>query len=133
MPGTSRDDTTRKSSAETTAGFLSTAVLALLIAHLVWQAVKAQDSPPEVTFQIGEIVSDEIGWTVLFEARNTGGRTAADLTILCELVGGAEVVELREAHLDYLPPRGSRTGGVYFGQDPRKLSIRCAAGSFSDP
>jgi uncharacterized protein (TIGR02588 family) len=72
------------------------------------------------------------GWLVEIEATNLGHSAASHLEILGELPapGG---VEQRSVVLDYVPPRSSRRGGLYFSGDPRARPLTLRAVGYQSP
>ncbi len=73
------------------------------------------------------------GYVVKFRAVNSGPSTAAALAVSGALHEAATAIETSEAVIDYLPPRGERSGGLIFQNDPARYELRLEAKGYADP
>ncbi|MGH8729003.1 MAG: hypothetical protein ACREV9_12820 [Burkholderiales bacterium] len=115
------------------AGFgllLVTAAIALLL-H---EAIREPKSAPDIALDAAAPVKVRSGWHVTITATNRGGKTAAKLAILAELRDkNSKAVESAELTFDYLAPRSTRQGGVYFQNDPGQFELALTAKSYVAP
>ena len=103
------------------------------IAFIAWEGYTDEGSPPQMTFQVQSVVEVPEGWLVELRAMNRGDKTAADVLVEGELHGPSGSVETSETSFQYLPPRSSRSGGLYFRNDPRKLELSIRAKGYESP
>jgi uncharacterized protein (TIGR02588 family) len=104
-----------------------------MLGFLGRELLAGRDAPAGVRVTVRRVQQVEGGWLVHFEAKNLGTATLADLAVLGQLQLGPGEVEAREVHLDYLPGRSSREGGLYFTQDPQQHALTLVPGSYQRP
>ena len=104
-----------------------------LLAYLLYQAVRGDSSPPDVSIEVIAISSQSESYLVRFQAENHGDRTAAGLEISGRLLSEGELVEESQVVLDYLPARSQREGGLFFRNDPANLELDIRASGYADP
>jgi uncharacterized protein (TIGR02588 family) len=110
--------------------------LALLIGFLtliLHNAIAGPKGPPDIHITVRAIHPTQSGHLVQFEAKNVGGTTATTFALEGQLRKGGRTVETATAEIDHLPPGGSRTGGMFFRQDPKQADLELSAKSFQDP
>ncbi len=105
-----------------------------IIGLLLYEAASRPKTAPDIALEVDAPVKLNSGWQVTIKAVNQGGKTAAQLTIAAELRDEkAQVVETAELTFDYLAPRSSRIGGVYFAHDPSQFQLKVEAKSYIAP
>jgi uncharacterized protein (TIGR02588 family) len=104
-----------------------------LLGYLLYQAAAGDDSPPDISVIASEVIANENHWLVLFTAQNSGGRTAAGVTIKGEIRSNGEVLESTQATLDYVPAKSRREGGLFFNTDPEGLELVLQASGYTQP
>jgi uncharacterized protein (TIGR02588 family) len=118
---------------ETIAAFIG-AVLALsTIGIIVWDGVRDQGRPALISLRTGPVHQHEGRFVVEVVARNSGDTTAAELLVEGALKSWTETVETSEVTFDYVPSRSSRTGALYFTEDPRRYDLQLRAVGYRDP
>jgi uncharacterized protein (TIGR02588 family) len=103
------------------------------IAFLVYHALARDLTAPDVRVVEQRVLALQDRYLVQFRAFNQGGSAAAQLTIEGELVGPDGTTETSEAVLDYVPPRSSREGGLWFSRDPRAGRLTLRATGYAEP
>ncbi|WP_269715105.1 hypothetical protein [Caulobacter sp. NIBR2454] len=104
-------------------------LMALLLLALVLIDARRQHEPPVLVVEAREIASTAGGWRVLFEVRNEGGETAAQVQVIGALASGEEA----HAVIDDVPGRSSAEGGLFFSEDPRAGRLALRAEGFIEP
>ena len=103
------------------------------VAYIGHEALTTAPLVPDVTLEHIRTEPTSGGHVVKFRAHNAGPSTAAGLSIIGELLDGAQVVEESEIVLDYLPAHGERLGGLIFRNDPARYDLRLEAQGYVDP
>lgn len=90
------------------------------------EALTSPSSPPALTVHVDSVLPQGKGYLVQVRAENSGGETAAGVTIEGELRSDTGSVEKSEVTIDYVPARGKRSGGLLFQEDPGRyvLTVR---------
>lgn len=114
------------------AGFSALLVLSV-IGFMLYQAFTQPSTPPNITIEQGEISRSGPGYLVQFHARNRGYTTAQGLMVEGELKMGNETVETSQANLDYVPATGTRTGGLFFRNDPAQYQLNLRPTGYEVP
>lgn len=105
-----------------------------IVGLLLYEAASQPEAAPDIALEADAPVKLGSGWHVTIKAANHGGKTATQLTIAAELRDEkAGVVETAELTFDYLAPGSSRTGGVYFVNDPAGYRLHMAPKSYVAP
>jgi uncharacterized protein (TIGR02588 family) len=90
--------------------------------------------PPAVSLESDTVIVTPISYLAKVNARNEGGRTAADLRVEGVLLDSSgNEVEKSEATLDFLPPNSRRELGLFFQADPRKYRLSLRATGYQNP
>jgi uncharacterized protein (TIGR02588 family) len=117
--------------------WISAAVGGLLvlaaITFLVYEAVAREGTPPAIVVRVDSVSARGDGHLVELRVFNRGGTTAAAVLIEGELKDGERSVETAETTIDYIPARGFRRAGLYFGEDPRKHRLEVRPKGFDLP
>jgi uncharacterized protein (TIGR02588 family) len=100
---------------------------------LLYEALQRDQTPPDLNFRIVSITPVSGGYLVQFDAYNTGNKTAAKLKLTASLTKGNDVIETRDATLDYAPANSVRHAGVFFSHDPRQYGIHISAEGYASP
>jgi uncharacterized protein (TIGR02588 family) len=118
--------------AERIIGALSAAVILGLMVFLGARALANNGTPPDIVVELRGVTQVGAGWLVEVEATNLGSSAATDLEIEGEMPapGGSE---RRSVVLEYVPPRSSRRGGLYFTGDPRTRPLTLRALGYRSP
>jgi uncharacterized protein (TIGR02588 family) len=105
-----------------------------MVGLLLYEAASESAYAPDVTLEANTPIKLNSGWHLTIQAVNRGDKAAAQLTIAAELRDkDSQVVETAELTFDYLAPHSSRTGGVYFINDPAKFQLQLASKSYVSP
>lgn len=105
-----------------------------IIGLLLFEAVSEPRSAPDISLEAETPIKINSNWHVPIKAINRGGSAAAELTVAAELHDrNSRIVEAAELTFDLLAPRSSRTGGVYFTNDPNTFQLRLHARSYVSP
>lgn len=112
---------------------ISTAVVIGLIGLMIGEAVSESGEPPQIEIQIDTVIRVRSGHLVEFRARNRGQRTAADLTVVGELMGETGLVEKAEVTFGYIPEGAIRHGGLYFREDPTRYRLELRPVGYTRP
>lgn len=99
---------------------------------ILWEAAQPV-RPPEIALRTVAIDSTAHGYRVEVEATNAGLATAAAVEVEGELRLGDRTVETSTATFDYLPGRGTRTGGLVFENDPGAHELRLRTRGYVRP
>lgn len=118
--------------AERIIGAVSAAVILGLMLFLGARALANNGTPPDIVVELRGVTQVGAGWLVEVEATNLGSAAATDLEIEGEMPapGGSE---RRSVVLEYVPPRSSRRGGLYFTGDPRTRPLTLRALGYRSP
>ncbi len=100
------------------AGALGGLLVLALLAFLAYQALGARESPPELAVVITGVEEAGAGWTVYFEAVNSGGHTAEAVQIEGAVLRDGHPADQASSSIAYLPPHSSRAGALVFSTDP---------------
>jgi uncharacterized protein (TIGR02588 family) len=98
-----------------------------------WQAFNGATMPPVIIVEVNNVASVEGGYRVLFRARNTAGKAAAQVEIEGTASTAAADAETSRVVFDYIPGHSERQGGLFFSRDPRSGALSLRATGFSDP
>jgi len=112
---------------------VSAALVLAVLAFLVYDGLRSPRTPAAITIESDSIQAAGPGYLVLFRARNRGRTTAAQVVVEGTLEAGSGEIETSQTTLDYVPAEGEQRGGLYFRQDPRRLTLRLRAHGFQEP
>jgi uncharacterized protein (TIGR02588 family) len=107
-------------------------VVLALMGFLMVRALGNDGGPPDIVVEMRGVTQAGTGWLVEFEALNLGHSGAAHLEILGEMAGPAGS-ERQSVVLDYVPPRSTRRGGLWFSGDPRTRPLTLRAVGYQSP
>jgi uncharacterized protein (TIGR02588 family) len=103
------------------------------IGYLLYQAVKGDAMPPDISFEVTLISPISNGYLVNFRAMNQGDVTAKGLMVEGQLTDAGQEIETSETSLDYMPSHSEREGGLFFTQDPRQFELQLRAVGYEQP
>lgn len=130
---TARDDRARVPAAEWAVAVLGAVLVLSVVSYLLVTAVVGDDSPPAITVLLDEIVASPDGYLVRVRAMNSGGATAAGITVEGELRADGVVAETSQATISYIPTNSERRAGLYFRRDPREHDLALRAVGYEQP
>jgi uncharacterized protein (TIGR02588 family) len=113
--------------------FIGLALVAGAIGFMLYQAITANNSPPNITVRVDSIVLTSDGYLVTFHVFNSGELTAAELVVEGELKLNGERVESSTATIDYVPSLSERRGGLHFTRDPQQFELHLRAQGYEHP
>ena len=103
------------------------------IVTMAWLGITRGDAPPAISLRVEAVSGSAKGYVVTIRALNSGGTTAAGVTVEGELRRGAVIVETSTMTFSYLPPDSERRGGLFFEKDPRALELTLKAKGYETP
>ncbi len=103
------------------------------IGTTLYNAWTAHDKPPQLEVSVDSITPNGKNYLVKFLVKNTGGQTAAAVTIEGELKNGAETAETASATLTYAPSHSERGGGLYFTKNPAQFDLQIRVTGYEEP
>jgi uncharacterized protein (TIGR02588 family) len=103
------------------------------VGFLGYKAWTDGDGPPAIQCETLEIRRVPTGYVVEIKLRNEGAATAAQLKIVGELIKDNSVIESGEAVFDYVPAGSTRSGGLFFLNDPRAYQLRIHPEGYQRP
>ncbi len=105
---------------------VATMLVFATIGFLIYDAITAKDTPPDITVSLGKVEQREGHFAIPLTAKNRGAQTAEDVRI--EVVAGQGNQQEKAAiEFPYLPGKSTVNGWVTFTKDPGKadtLQIR---------
>lgn len=101
--------------------------------YLISEAVRTDDTPPDVTVTLGRPEPGSGGFMVPVEAANSGGQPAEDLRISVRLETPGGAAEESVLLFPYLPRESKRQGWVTFRTDPSTGTLRVSGVGFQSP
>ena len=93
---------------------------------------EAADSPA-IEVRAVSLAQTSTGFVVEVAATNRSGATAAAVQIEGELSSGAAAAETSSLTFDYVPGHATRTGGLFFREDPRLHKLELRALGYQEP
>ena len=118
---------------EWAAATIGLALVCGVLGVMVWLGVTRGETPAEVSVRVETVTPAAGGYVVTIRAVNTGGTTAADVTVEGELRGGGGVAETSTMSFKYLAPHSERRGGLFFEKDPRQFKLELRAKGYEAP
>ena len=118
---------------EWAAALLGLALVCATLAVMVWLGVTRGQTPARIAVQVETISAAGKSYVVTIRAVNSGGTTAADVTVEGELRGASGIVETSTMSFKYLAPHSERRGGLYFENDPRKFELTLRPKGYETP
>jgi uncharacterized protein (TIGR02588 family) len=98
-----------------------------------WQAFEGAAAPPAITVAVETVAAVEGGHRVLFQARNTADKAAAQVEIEGTVSTAGSAPETSRVVLDYIAGHSARQGGLFFTHDPRSGTLALRATGYADP
>lgn len=98
-----------------------------------YNALTEEKTPPRLEVTIDSITPNANNFLVKFVVKNTGGQTAAAVTVEGELKNGAETPETASATLTYAPAHSERRGGLYFTKNPQQGDLQIRVTGYEEP
>ena len=114
-------------------GFTGAALLVVLVAFLIRDAVTGPSAPGEINTEIIEVAPAGDSFIVRFSMRNAGGEALSNLQVSAHVMDGEEEIESARATIDYLPAESSREGGFFLRNDPRRYSVEIRPEGYQKP
>lgn len=108
-------------------------VLVLASVGYLARAALQPATPPRVVVVVDSVASGTGMHLVHFTARNEGRATAASVTVEGELSTGTGEPVLSTTDIDFVPAGSSRSGGLYFRDDPRRGQLVVRALGYTEP
>jgi uncharacterized protein (TIGR02588 family) len=108
-------------------------ILVAVLGFTLRQALTLDDEPGPITFAVKQVRPAGAGFLVVFEARNGGSTTYAELEVEGTLRGFSGSVERATVTFDYLPGGSSRAAGLFFGGDPAQGRLELAPKAYREP
>ena len=112
---------------------LGLALVAVSIGFMLYEAMAGDSSPANVNVHVDTTLQTGNGFLVKFRAVNAGGSTVEGLTIEGTLRDGADVMEISDTVLEWLPAHSEREGGLFFTSDPRQYQLQLRAKGYENP
>lgn len=113
-------------------GAIGAAAVAMMLGVFLYEAVGGEETPPTIALEVTGVERAGDVWLTRVRAHNSGDETAAQVEIEGTLSAGGET-ETATMTLDYLPDGSTRTGGLYFAQDPGQGELSLRVLGYSDP
>jgi uncharacterized protein (TIGR02588 family) len=114
-------------------GIAGFALVAATVVFLAYKAITGDHAPPDIAIRAESVAPLQQGYLVTISALNSGDRAAANVKVQGELKSESGTVETSEMTFQYLPARSERQGGLFFGQDPRRLRLVLSARGYEKP
>lgn len=108
-------------------------IVLTLISFTTYNAIKGDDSDPEVKTEILGVKAIEEGFLVRIRAINKGGTAAAGVVIQGSLNEGDKEIESSEFTFDYLPSHSKSEGGLFFTMNPSEKNLKVRALGYQKP
>ena len=107
-------------------------VLVATIGFVGSEALRPDDTPPQIVVERLGIEVTPSGYLVRVRAINRGGSPAAQVLVEGELKGEGEI-QTAEASFDFIADHSSREGGLVFEGDPRRGELTLRAKGYAAP
>jgi uncharacterized protein (TIGR02588 family) len=110
-------------------------VLTLLIIVVIGrEAVSGEaEAPPAIEVRAVSLARTSTGFVVEVAATNRSGATAAAVQIEGALSSDDTAAETSSLTFDYVPGHATRTGGLFFREDPRLHELELRALGYQEP
>lgn len=104
-----------------------------VIGVIGWEALNADDSPPGMKVESLGATRTGSGYVLQIRVTNTGGSPAAQVIVEGELTPPGGEPETAEAAFDYVPDHSTRTGGLFFKENPAVGALDLRAKGYVAP
>ncbi len=103
------------------------------IIFMTYKAITANDRPPDLVVTKKKVEKVQAGYLLEFEVKNNGEYAGAAAVIKGELKEGEQTKETSTTTVDYVPSYSTRSGGIFFKNDPDKYTLDLQATGYSEP
>lgn len=114
-------------------GLFATLIVLAMTGWILWEAMKTDDRPPELSAQVLDVEPVAKGWRVMVEVRNASDATAAAVEVKGVLLDGTKPIEEVQVTFDYVAAGSTSKGGLLFVNDPSRYRLSVLPGSFTEP
>ncbi|MCF3642150.1 TIGR02588 family protein [Rhizobium sp. TRM95111] len=114
-------------------GLVSAALVLAIVAWIAYEAIRREDTPPDLTITVLDTRRTGSGHRVTFEIRNAAPTSAAAVTVVGEIRGGDSVLDRAEVIFDYVPAESKAKGALIFEDDPAAGMLVIRPTGFTDP
>ena len=108
-------------------------VVLATVVFLLNDAIRAEHTPPAFEIRTDSVTATSSGYLAHITVRNTGGITAASVTVRGDLMNGTATLEAAEVTFDFIPRQSYVTGGLFFTRDPAAHALKLRALGFERP
>lgn len=112
---------------------VSAVVVLGAIGLMLYEALAGASTPPDMEVRVDEVTQITGGYLVQLQVRNVGQSTAAEVTVEGELKNGEQTVETSETTIDYVPAEATRSGGLFFTENPAMYTLEVRALGYDEP
>ncbi|MDB5370269.1 MAG: hypothetical protein JWP20_1827 [Roseomonas sp.] len=91
------------------------------------------DAPPALRVEVLDVSPGPAGYLARFAVTNASKATAAAVEIEGQLRDGERTVETSRVRLDYAPRGSTARGGLWFREDPSRLTLTVRTTGYSAP
>lgn len=117
---------------EWVAGAIGLVMVLASVGYLARAALQPA-TPPRVAIVVDSVSAGGGMHVVHFTALNEGRATAASVTVEGELSTGSGTPVRSTTTVDFVPAGSSRSGGLYFRDDPRRGQLVVRALGYAEP
>lgn len=114
-------------------GIISAALVLLMIGWVGWEAVNADDRPPEFEVTVTGRAPVQGGYRVTFDITNKAERTASAVVVRGEILDQGKAIEDAEVTFDYVPAQSKASGAIFLSRDPGNGELRVRALGYTAP
>lgn len=104
-----------------------------VILYMAYLALTEHGAPPDISLAIERVHPASGGYLAEIVAVNSGGTTAADVTIEAVMKHRGRDIESRQLMFDFLPMHSERTAGIVFERDPGEFQVELRVLSHREP
>jgi uncharacterized protein (TIGR02588 family) len=109
---------------------VSLALIAGMAGVVGYEQMTRENSPPQLSVVVGEVVPGPDGFSVELVVENSGDRTAESVQVEASLEGSSDRVQVI---LQYVPYRSKRRAWVMLSTDPRRGRLVTRVLGFEEP
>lgn len=114
-------------------GISSCVLVGAMIGWIAWQAITANDEPPQLSTTITQVRKSGSTFRVEFDIVNSAPVTAAGVTVMGEIIDATAAVETAEVTFDYVPAQSKSRGALLFSTDPEGRDLRVRPSGYTEP
>jgi len=130
---TPRQEAARIPWSEWAVAILGSVLVLGVIVYMGFLALTEHGAPPDISLAIERVHSASGGYLAEIVAVNSGGTTAADVTIEASVNDGDRKLETREVMFDFLPMHSERSAAIVFERDPGPFQVKLRVLSHREP